>query len=118
MPVSCRPLLVALSLMVFSVSAFAQGSLIPPGAGSREPGGGDPRSRRPDPPDYRKYELGKEAYAVKLGCETCPLGDKPLDEATARRFLNDPTLGITASLTDDEQEAVTLFLKQRFGLLF
>ena len=115
---SCRHFLVATVLMATAFNAVAQGSLIPPGAGSRAPGGGDPRNRRPDPPDYRKYELGKEAYAVKLGCTACPLGDKPLDEATARRFLNDPSLALSASLSDDEQEAVTLFLKQRFGLLF
>ena len=115
---SCRHILFATVLFATAFNSFAQGSLIPPGAGSRAPGGGDPRGRRPDPPDYRKYELGKEAYAVKLACSGCPLGDKPLDESTARLYLNDPTLAFSASLSDDEQEAVTIFLKQRFGLLF
>lgn len=110
---SCRHILVATVLMTAAFSVVAQGA-IRPQPSTRPPGGGDPRDRRPAPPDYRLYEYGKEVYAVKLGCAACPLGDKPLDEITARRFLNDETLGY--SLSFEEYDAVTVFLRQRFGL--
>ena len=73
----------------------------------------DPRTKGPAP-DYRQYEYGKEIYAVKLGCTTCPLGEKPLDEAIAKRFFVDDTLW--DGLNDKEYDAVSVYLKQRFAL--
>ncbi len=102
----------ALVLMTTALGVAAQGS-IRPQPSTPPPGGGDPRDRRPAPPNYRMYDYGKEVYAVKLGCATCPLGDKPLDEATARRVLNDETLGYDMSY--EEFDAVKVFLRQRFG---
>ena len=108
-----RKFAIAIMLMGSMITAHAQ-TLIPGQAGRPPPGGGDPRSRKPDAPDYRQYEYGKEIYAVKLGCGTCPLGNKPLDEAVAKRFLIDETLGYELSF--DEQQAVKTYLRQRFGL--
>lgn len=110
---SFRHFFVATILMSAAFNAVAQGSVIPQSS-ARPPDGGDPRSRRPSAPDYRQYEYGKEIFAVKLGCSTCPLGDKPLDEATARRFLSDESLW--EILSSKEQEAVTTYLRQRFTL--
>jgi hypothetical protein len=75
----------------------------------------DPRARGNALPDYRQYEYGKEIYAVKLGCATCPLGAKPLDEDTARQFFVDETLWDV--LDDKEYDAVSVYLKQRFNLM-
>lgn len=111
---SCRSFFVATVLIAAAFSAAAQqGSLIRQ-TGAQPPGGGDPRDRSPATPDYRLYEYGKEIYAVKLGCSSCPLGGKPLDEALARRFLADQSLW--AGLNGKEEDAVTAFLQQRFGL--
>ncbi|MGQ0700698.1 MAG: hypothetical protein ACT4PZ_20960 [Panacagrimonas sp.] len=94
-------------------NAVAQGSILGGGT-ARPPDGGDPRNRRPSAPDYRQYEYGKEIFAVKLGCSTCPLGDKPLDDVLARRVLSDESLW--SSLSIKEEEAVKTFLRQRFAL--
>ena len=75
----------------------------------------DPRSKGDVLPDYRQYEYGKEIYAVKLGCSTCPLGTTPLDETVAKRFFSDETLWDT--LNDKEYDAVSVYLKQRFNLM-
>lgn len=105
------PLLaLALACTVCAVSAQS----IVPRPSQPSPDGGDPRGRKVVP-DYRKYEYGKEIYAVKLGCSGCPLGDKALDEALAKRIVvNDE---MRESLTGDESEAVLIYLRQRFGLL-
>lgn len=76
-------------------------------------GASDPRSRSAPVPDYRQYEYGKEIWQVKLACAECPLGDVALDEAVARRFLEDQSLWTT--LDRKEQDAVSAFLKQRFS---
>ncbi len=115
-PVLPRRYLLAVALATTALNLHAQGSIIPQTeAQSRRPDGGDPRGR-PATPDYRQYEYGKEIYAVKLGCKTCPLGDVALDESTARRFLSDESLW--TSLNDKEYEAVSVFLRQRFTLLY
>lgn len=108
-----RSVLLALALAVVATGASAQ-SLIPRPS-QPNPDGGDPRNRAKEVPDYRKYEYGKEIYAVKLGCADCPLGDKPLDESLAKRIVVNDEL--RASLTIDEDEAVLIYLRQRFGLL-
>lgn len=110
---SCRNFLLATVLMSAAFNAVAQGSIIPQ-TNTKRPDGGDPRGRKPGVPDYRQYEYGKEVYAVKLGCSSCPLGGKPVDEATARRFLSDETLW--TSLSSKEDEAVKTYLRQMFGL--
>lgn len=73
----------------------------------------NPRAKAPLP-DYRQYEYGKEIYAVKLACTTCPLADKPLDEKTARRFFEDDTLW--NGLNDKEYDAVSVYLRQLFAM--
>lgn len=113
---STRQFFLATVLMSAACNALAQssiGSIVPPRT-AQSPDGGDPRSRGSPTPDYRQYEYGKEVYAVKLGCSSCPLGDKILDETTARKFLNDESLW--SDLSSKEQEAVTVFLEQRFGI--
>jgi hypothetical protein len=102
----------ALGVLVCSSFAALAQSLINP---RTPPPDRDPRSRGNELPDYRQYEYGKEIYAVKLGCSTCPLGDIPLDEGTARRFFVDETLWDV--LDDKEYEAVSVYLKQRFNLM-
>lgn len=111
---SCRQLFLAIVLMSAAFDAFAQGSIFPQGT-ARPPDGGDPRSRRPDAPDYRQYEYGKEVYVAKLGCSTCPLGEQTLDEATARRVLADEAL--RAGLSSKEDEAVMIYLRQLFAIV-
>lgn len=114
MLLSCRHFFIATVLMsaAFHAAAQGQGPLL--GGGSAPRPDGDPRSRRPSAPDYRQYEYGKEIFAVKLGCTTCPLGDQPLDETIARRFLVDESLW--EALSSKEQEAVSTYLRQRFTL--
>lgn len=101
--------------MSVAFDALAQGSIFPQGT-ARPPDGGDPRSRGPVTPDYRQYEYGKEIYAVKLGCSTCPLADQPLDEKIARQVLTDDAL--RGSLSSKEDEAVTVYLRQLYGIQF
>jgi hypothetical protein len=111
-----RPLLLALALGVTATGAWAQiGSIMPPSKAT--PPETDPRNRRPGVPDYRQYEYGKEIFAVKLGCRSCPLGDKPLDESVAKRFFVDEELRATLGLEEKEEEAVSVYLRQRFGLM-
>lgn len=108
---SFRQMLVAVLLVSASFATAAQ-SLIPQ---RTPPPEGDPRSRGNQAPDYRQYEYGKEIYAVKLGCAACPLGQNPLDEEVAKRFFVDETLW--DGLDDKEYDAVSVYLRQRFGLL-
>jgi hypothetical protein len=108
-----RSVLLALALAGATFGASAQSIMPQPSRPS--PDGGDPRGRGKEVPDYRKYEYGKEIYAVKLGCGGCPLGDKALDEALAKRIVVNDDL--RATLTSDEDEAVLIYLRQRFGLL-
>ena len=97
----------------FSSTQLAAQSIMPK-SNATSPDRGDPRGRRPDAPDYRQYEYGKELYAVKLACSSCPLADKPLDETVAKRFFVDETLW--EPLNDKEYDAVSTYLRQRFGL--
>lgn len=108
-----RPALLSLILMSAAFAAGAQSLIRQPS--TPPPGGGDPRSRVNPAPDYRQYEYGKEIYAVKLGCRRCPLGDQPLDETVAKRVVADETL--RATLDGKEEEAVLVYLRQRFSLL-
>lgn len=105
-------------LAIAAISAHAQiPNIFPGGSGAaRSPDGGDPRGRRPDAPDYRQYEYGREIYAVKLGCSTCPLGDRELNEETAREYLTNSTLW--DGLEEKEHEAVAVYLRQLFTLFF
>jgi len=107
---SSRKAIVAAVLMSVSFATAAQSIMPQPRAPSPDR---DPRTKR-TVPDYRQYEYGKEIYAVKLGCATCPLGEKPLDETIARRFFEDETLW--EPLDKKEYEAVTVYLRQRFGI--
>ena len=109
-----RRLLVAALLASAAFEIPAQSPPFPK-SNARPPDGGDPRSRRPDPPNYNKYEYGKEIYAVKLGCDTCPLAGKELDESTAKKIIADETFRY--SLSAKEDEALTTYLRERFGLL-
>ena len=105
-----RKALVAAVLMSVAFAAAAQSIMPQPRAPSPDR---DPRTKR-SVPDYRQYEYGKEIYAVKLGCTTCPLGEKPLDETVARRFFEDETLWDV--LDNKEYDAVAVYLRQRFGI--
>lgn len=69
---------------------------------------------RPPARDVRTYDFGKAVYAVKLACASCPLADQPLNEATARRFLDDA--GLAETLSSNEYAAVRIYLLERFGL--
>ena len=107
---SSRKALVVAVLTSLSFVAAAQSIMPQPRSKSPDH---DPREKGPEP-DYRQYEYGKEIYAVKLGCSSCPLGAKPLDEAVAKNFFVDETLW--DGLTDKEYDAVSVYLRQRFGL--
>lgn len=107
---SSRKAIVAAVLMSVSFAVAAQSIMPTPRAPSPDR---DPRTKR-TVPDYRQYEYGKEIYAVKLGCATCPLGEKPLDETVARRFFEDETMFDV--LDAKEYDAVAVYLRQRFGL--
>jgi hypothetical protein len=103
---------VAIAVLSCASFAAAAQSLINP---RTPPPDKDPRERGNVLPDYRQYEYGKEIYAVKLGCSTCPLGATPLDETVAKRFFSDESLwdGLNAK----EYDAVSIYLKQRFNLM-
>lgn len=105
--------LVLLSLFAVAAGVQAQSPLGRP-ASQQALDGGDLRGRKAAP-DYRQYEYGKEIYAVKLGCPSCPLGHRPLDQAVAKEFMLDNAL--SESLTDKEYQAVSIYLKQLFGLV-
>lgn len=117
LPSTCRVLAAGL-LAVAAINANAQVPKFLPGgsSASRSSEGGDPRGRRPAAPDNRQYEYGREIYAVKLGCPTCPLGDRELNEATAREYLTNSTLW--DGLEEKEHEAVAVYLRQMFTLFF
>lgn len=107
-----RYTLIALVLSFIAVDALAQGgqSVVPNLLNK----GGKPASSKGPAPNYGLYEYGKETYAIKLGCTTCPLGERPLDEGMARKFLTDQAYWET--LSDKEQSAVSFYLKERFAL--
>ena len=111
LPSSFRLAVVSAVLACASFAAAAQ-SLVNPRTPSPDR---DPRSRGEALPDYRQYEYGKEIYAVKLGCSTCPLGTSPLDETVAKRFFADEALWDL--LNEKEYDAVSVYLKQRFNLM-
>lgn len=111
-----RSLVLAAVLGLASFGTSAQMGSIMPRSSTPSPDR-DVRDRRPTTPDYRQYEYGKEIFAVKLGCATCPLGDKPLDESVAKRFLVDEELRMNVGLEAKEEEAVRVYLRQRFGLV-
>lgn len=115
MPVSVNVLrcLILPALFALATSALAQ-SPLSRAPSQPPPDGGDPRTRKSSP-DYRQYEYGKEIYAVKLGCPSCPLGERPLDQELAKQFMLDNSL--SENLTDKEYEAVSTYLKQLFGPL-
>lgn len=94
--------------------AWAQ-SLVPAPRSQSPDGNQDPRSRLGKLPDYRKYEYGREVYQVKLGCNTCPLGETKLTEEVAERFYYDDSLWV--DLKEGEFEAVSEYLKQLFPRL-
>lgn len=110
---SFRHFVIAILLLATAFNAAGQGSLIPRPS-TQSPDGPDPRSRRPTAPDNSEYQYGSEVYAVMLGCSTCPLGDRPLDEATARQFLVDESLW--DRLRPAELDAVKVYLRQRYAL--
>jgi hypothetical protein len=114
LPGSFRNAVLASVLATFACGAAAQQDLIGGESHAKNPTP-DPRSRRPDAPDDRMYQYGREIYAVKLGCDTCPLGTTPLDEKVAKRFLYEDT-SLWDNLTGKEQDAVSIYLKQLYNL--
>lgn len=103
------------SLALFAFGLAAQGSIIPQPS-TRSPDGGDPRRARNASPDYGLYDYGREIYAIKLGCSDCILGDKPVNENYAKKFFLDDSL--RAGLSEAEEEAVSVYLRQLFGLIY
>ena len=112
MPGSFRNALWASVLASIACGAAAQDLIGDPRARNPTP---DPRGRRPEAMDDRQYQYGREVYAVKLGCETCPLGTTPLDEKIAKRFLYED-MSLWDTLTPKEADAVAVYLKQLYGL--
>ncbi|MGQ0621297.1 MAG: hypothetical protein ACT4QA_15460 [Panacagrimonas sp.] len=104
--------IIALALSVLAGDALAQRGQ--PGVPDLLNKGPKPSTSRSPAPNYGLYEYGKETYAIKLGCTSCPLGDRPLDETMARKFLTDQAYW--ESLSDKEQAAVSFYLKERFSL--
>ena len=109
---SFRNAVLASVLASVAWSAGAQELYPNPRAKNPDP---DPRGRRSDVPDDRQYQYGKEIYAVKLGCEACPLGSSPLDEKVAKRFLYED-MALWDTLTPREADAVSVYLKQLYNL--
>ncbi|WP_461516895.1 hypothetical protein [Porticoccus sp.] len=64
------------------------------------------------------YLMGKFAYHRKLACETCPLSDAVLNADKAKALI--PQLETDKQfsdvLTEEEREAVTIYLKRLFRL--
>lgn len=64
------------------------------------------------------YLVGKFAYHQKLACETCPLSDTVIDADKAKALI--PQLEsekqFSDVLTQEEREAVTIYLKRLFRL--
>ncbi len=107
--------LTAVSISIFALEAAAQGSIVPrPNPSTPSPDGRDKRSTRNPLPDHGLYHYGREVYLVKLGCTECPLGEKPVNESYAKRYFTDDAL--RAGLSEDEEEAVSTYLRQLFGL--
>lgn len=64
------------------------------------------------------YLVGKFAYHHKLACETCPLSETVIDADKARALI--PRLEsekqFSDVLTEEEREAVTIYLKRLFRI--
>lgn len=60
------------------------------------------------------YNAGKAVYAQKLACGDCMLAGKSLDKTLAQSLLSDADK--TAKLSDDERNALAVYLKLRFKL--
>ena len=88
----------AVALTWAASSSFASGS---DAGGSAETG------------DAQAYNIGKGVYAQKLGCKSCPLAGKTLDQAAARDLVAGKG---TAGLSAEEQKALAVYLSRRFKL--
>lgn len=63
--------------------------------------------------DAHAYNVGKSVYATKLACATCALHGKTLDADLARALLAGKDL---PQLSEDEAQALSVYLKRRFKL--
>lgn len=94
-----RTLILSLFLCVFA--AVAQASITLPLHDENDP-----------------YLIGKHAYHRKLACEGCPLADVVINADKAREIIlrleNDREF--TDILSEDEREAVSIYLKTLFRL--
>ena len=97
-PRKSTQLLFATLMAFYSSLALASGS---DGAGRAQTG------------DGASYNLGKRVYAVKLGCDSCPMADMPLNKQSAEKLLQG---GVEVELSAREEEALTVYLKRRFKL--
>ncbi len=95
---SLLSLLTTAALTLVCNPAFASGS---DGGGSAETG------------DTAAYNMGKSVYAAKFACSSCPLAGKRLDAAMAKEILaKKPEVSMSA----EEMQALTVYLKRRFEL--
>lgn len=63
--------------------------------------------------DAQAYNLGKGVYAQKLACSGCPLAGKSVSAEIAGDLLGGKG---TQTLSADEKQVLTVYLKRRFKL--
>ncbi len=90
--------LAALMLCAMSLPSFASGS---DALGAGQTG------------DSAEYNFGKRIYATKIACDSCPMAGKALDKEMAQNIL---MKGAGVELTEKEKNALTVYVKRRFGM--
>ena len=91
---------------IMIAAAFAASPVIAMASGSDAAGGNQTS-------DAQAYNLGKGIYAQKLACTGCPLAGKNVTAEIAADLLSGKG---TQSLSADETQVLTVYLKRRFKL--
>ncbi len=63
--------------------------------------------------DKANYNLGKRVFAVKIACDSCSMPGFDLNKSSAQDLLDKLS---EANLLEQEQEALSVYLKRRFKL--
>ncbi|BFM05603.1 hypothetical protein [Halioxenophilus aromaticivorans] len=85
---------------ILGVASFAQASGSDAGASAKTG-------------DAAAYQLGKQIFAKKFACKSCPLHKQRLNKSLAQEVLMGKP---NVAMSEDENQALQVFLQRRFKL--